>query len=128
MLALSLLYEEDRKVLTLNEPQVWTVIGVFVTALFGLLGFVTTSLTRTIRTEIGSIRTELASEIGSVRGEIGTVRGEIGNVRGEIGSVRNELGSLRNEMNARFDSLSSRIDHIDRDVQFLMKREIEDRP
>ena len=121
MLALSLLYEEDRKVLALNEPQVWTVIGVFVTALFGLLGFVTTSLTRTIRTEIGSIRTELASEIGSVRGEIGTVRGE-------IGSVRNELGSLRNEMNARFDSLSSRIDHIDRDVQFLMKREIEDRP
>lgn len=85
--------------LTLNEPQVWTVIGVFATALFGLLGFVTTSISRTIRTEIGSVRTELGSEIGS----------------------------LRNEMGVRFDSLSSRIDHLDRDVQFLMKRELEDR-
>ena len=74
--------------LTLNEPQVWTVIGVFATALFGLLGFVTTSISRTIRTEIGS---------------------------------------LRNEMHVRFDSLSGRIDHLDRDVQFLMKRELEDR-
>ena len=74
--------------LTLNEPQVWTVIGVFASALFGLLGFVTTSISRTIRTEIGS---------------------------------------LRNEMNVRFDSLSGRIDHLDRDVQFLMKRELEDR-
>ena len=88
--------------LTLNEPQVWTVIGVFATALFGMLGFVTSSISRTIRTEIGSVRSE-------------------------IGSVRNEVGSLRGEMNARFDSLSSRIDHLDRDVQFLMKRELEDR-
>ena len=95
MLALLPRNEEDRRVLTLNEPQVWTVIGVFATALFGMLGFVTSSLSRTVRTEIAS--------------------------------VRNEVGSLRGEMNARFDSLSSRIDHLDRDVQFLMKRELEDR-
>jgi hypothetical protein len=86
-------------VLTLNEPQVWTVIGVFATALFGMLGFVMTSIQRTIRTEIASVRTELGSEIGY----------------------------LRSEMGVRFDSLSSRIDHLDRDVQFLMKRELEDR-
>ena len=85
--------------LTLNEPQVWTVIGVFATALFGMLGFVMTSIQRTIRTEIGSVRTGLGSEIGS----------------------------LRHEMGVRFDSLSGRIDHLDRDVQFLMKRELEDR-
>lgn len=85
--------------LTMNEPQVWTVIGVFATALFGMLGFVMTSIQRTIRTEIGSVRTELGSEIGS----------------------------LRHEMGVRFDSLSGRIDHLDRDVQFLMKRELEDR-
>lgn len=91
--------EEDRKVLTLNEPQVWVVIGVFASALFGMFGFVTTSLTRTIRTELNAVRSELGSEISS----------------------------LRQEMNVRFDSLSSRIDHLDRDVQFLMKRELEDR-
>ena len=85
--------------LTFNEPQIWTVIGVFATALFGMLGFVMTSIQRTIRTEIGSVRTELGSEIGS----------------------------LRHEMGVRFDSLSGSIDHLDRDVQFLMKRELEDR-
>lgn len=81
--------------LALNEPQIWTVIGVFATALFGMLGFVTTSLSRTIRSEISSVRKELSSDISS----------------------------LRFEMGARFDTLSGRIDHLDRDVQFLMKRE-----
>ena len=98
-MALSTQYEEDRKVITLNEPQVWTVIGVFAIALFGMLGFLMSSIQRIIRTELGSVRTELGSEIGS----------------------------LRYEMGVRFDSLSARIDHLDRDVQFLMKRELEDR-
>lgn len=73
--------------LTLNEPQIWAVIGTFAATLFGMLGFLMTSMQRTIKTEIGS---------------------------------------LRIEMNARFDSLSGRIDHLDRDVRFLMKRELED--
>ena len=87
-MALSTQYEEDREVLTLNEPQIWAVIGTFAAALFGMLGFVMTSMQRTIKTEISS---------------------------------------LRHEMGARFDSLSGHIDHLDRDVQFLMKSELEDR-
>mgnify|MGYP003554644257 CR=1 FL=1 len=45
--------------------------------------------------------------------------------------VRSEIGGLRGEMNARFDSVEirfngvdARIDNLDRDVQFLMHREI----
>ena len=38
--------------------------------------------------------------------------------------VRSEIGGLRGEMNARFDAVNSRIDNLDRDVQFLMNREI----
>ena len=70
--------------LTWNEPQIWTIIGVFASALFGMLGFLMTSFTRAIKTE---------------------------------------LSSLRSEMNVRFDALTGRLEHIDRDVQFLMKRE-----
>lgn len=92
--------------LTLNEAQTWAVIGTFAAGLFGMLGFVLTAIQRTIRVEIGSVRTE----IGSVRTELGS-----------------DLNSLRHEMGVRFDSLSGRIDHLDRDVQFLMKRELEDR-
>jgi hypothetical protein len=106
LLALFPQYEEDRNVLTLNESQTWAVIGTFAAGLFGMLGFVLTAIQRTIRTEIGSVRTE----IGSVRSQLGS-----------------EISSLRQEMGVRFDSLSGRIDHLDRDVQFLMKRELEDR-
>lgn len=45
-------------------------------------------------------------------------------VRSEIGGLRGEIGGLRGEMNARFDAVNSRIDSLDRDVQFLMTREI----
>lgn len=67
----------------MNEPQVWTVIGVFATALFGMLGFVFAMMTRTMKAEFASVRAEIAG-------------------------------------------LSTRIDHLDRDVQFLMKREFGD--
>ena len=69
----SLLSRKNRKVLTLNEPQVWTVMGVFATALFGMLGFLLTGLIRI--------------------------------------------------MKAEFAVVNTRIDHLDRDIQFLMKRE-----
>lgn len=74
----------------MNEPQVWTVIGVFATALFGMLGFVFRMMTQTLKAEFLSVRAEFAS------------------VRAEIAG------------------LSTRIDHLDRDVQFLMKREFGD--
>lgn len=74
----------------MNEPQVWTVIGVFATALFGMLGFVAGMLTRMLRSEFNSVR----SEFTAIRAEIA--------------------------------ALSTRIDHLDRDVQFLMKREFGD--
>ncbi len=38
--------------------------------------------------------------------------------------VRSEIGGLRGEMNVRFDAVNGRIDNLDRDVQFLMNREI----
>ena len=53
-----------------NEPQVWTLIGVFGTALFGMLTLMSTMFVRTLRTEIGSLRTEMQAEFASVRTEI----------------------------------------------------------
>ncbi|GAA0193713.1 hypothetical protein GCM10008944_08180 [Cytobacillus oceanisediminis] len=60
-----------------NEPQVWTLIGVFGTALFGMLTLLSTMFVRILRTElrsvrgeIGSLRTEMQAEFASVRTEI----------------------------------------------------------
>jgi len=60
----------------MNDPQIWTLIGVFAAAMLGGFTLVVTSLTRVIRAEIGGLR------------------GEIGGLRGEI-----------NGLNARFDHL-----------------------
>ncbi|QAY61716.1 hypothetical protein ET475_04700 [Microbacterium protaetiae] len=88
----------------MNEPQVWTLIGVFAAGLFGMLTLMSTMFVRVVRSEISGVR----SEVGSVRSEIASVRDT---VTAEIGSVRAEIHRL----DQRFDTL-------DRDVQAIAKR------
>ena len=112
----------------MNEPQIWTMIGVFTALMFGMLTIASTLFVRVVRTEIGGLRHEL---LGEIRGEVGTLRGEIGR---EFGSIRAEftaeMGSIRSEIATEFgsirgelQSLNSKVDGLDRDVQLLMNRE-----
>ena len=78
--------------ITVTEPQVWTMIGLMAGIFFGTMTLISTMFTRVVRSEFGG--------------------------------VRSEIGGLRGEMNARFDAVNGRIDNLDRDVQFLMNREI----
>jgi hypothetical protein len=43
-------------VLEVNEPQIWVLIGVFATAIFGMIGIVTTNFNRTLTTALGALR------------------------------------------------------------------------
>lgn len=43
----------------MNEPQVWTLIGVFAAALFGMLTLMSTMFVRILRTEIQGIHRRL---------------------------------------------------------------------
>ena len=61
------------RVLTVNEPQVWTLIGVFAAGMFGMITIVTTMFTRVVRTEIQSLRVELKGDIAELRGEIRSI-------------------------------------------------------
>ena len=54
----------------MNEPQVWTLIGVFAAGTFGMVAVVTTMFTRVLRSEIGGLRTEIKGEIAELRTEI----------------------------------------------------------
>lgn len=96
----------------MTEPQVWTLIGVFAAALFGMLTLMSTMFVRVIRTEIGGLRSEMRGEIGGLRGEM----------RGEIGGLRGEIIGLRAEMTARFETVDRRFDYLERDVQAFTKR------
>jgi hypothetical protein len=95
----------------MTEPQVWTLIGVFAAAVFGMITVVSSLFVRVIRSEIGGLRGEMLGEISGLRGQM----------LGEISGLRDEVGGLRGEMNARFEAMDRRFDYLDRDVQALMK-------
>lgn len=82
----------------MTEPQVWTLIGVFAAALFGVLGAIVPLITRTITAEIRTQGAEL-------RGEIRT---EISGLRGELAAVEHRL--------------SERINALDGDVQAIARQ------
>ncbi|WP_245958756.1 hypothetical protein [Microbacterium bovistercoris] len=72
--------------LTITEPQAWTLIGVFAAGLFGMITLMSTMFVRIIKTEIGSVR----SEIGSLRSEI----------HSEFRGVHQRIDRLDSDVNA----------------------------
>ena len=50
----------------MNEPQVWTLIGVFAAGMLGMTTLVSTMFIRVVRTEIRGLRSELIGEIRNV--------------------------------------------------------------
>jgi len=61
-----LLGDDNEEVLTMTEPQVWTLIAVFATATFGMLVIVSTLFVRVLRAEIGGLRTEMTARIDNL--------------------------------------------------------------
>ncbi len=87
--------------ITVTEPQVWVLIGVFAAAMFGMIGIVTSSFNRTLTAAISGVRTE-------------------------ISGVRTEISGLRDVMDARFDAVDAKFDAkfdvLDRDIQALSRQ------
>ncbi|AQY02963.1 hypothetical protein LJR044_003467 [Microbacterium foliorum] len=91
----------------LSDPQAWTMIGIFASAMLGGMTLMTTQFSRVLRAEIGGLRGELGGEIVGLRSELG---GEIGGLRGEL---RGEIDVLRTEMRAGFEVMNVRLDSLD---------------
>lgn len=83
--------------ITLTEPQIWTIIGVFAATLLGTMTLLSTVLMRSISGQITSLRNEMMT--------------------GFTG-----FASLRAEMSARFETVNVRLDNLDRDVRALSER------
>jgi hypothetical protein len=98
--------------LTLTEPQIWVLIGVFAAAIFGMMGIVTTSFNRTLTS--------------AIRGLEDKVDGRIGGLDGRIDGLHAEINGLRETMDARFAAMdakfSGKFDLLDRDIQALSRR------
>lgn len=95
----------------MTEPQVWTLIGVFAAAMFGMMTLLSTMFLRTMQNGFDSVRTELRNEFASVRTEF----------RNEFASVRTESGSEFTSVRTEIRALHERIDHLDRDVSAIYR-------
>jgi hypothetical protein len=97
--------------LGMNEPQIWTLIGVFAAGMFGTITLMSTMFVRMMQNGFDSVRKEFKSEFASVRTEF---RSEFANVRMEL---KSELASVRTEIQA----VNGRIDHLDRDLNAVYR-------
>jgi hypothetical protein len=123
-----------REAHTVNEPQAWTLIGVFAAVMLGGMSLTTTLIMRSTKSAIDGLRAEMIGGHAALRAEMigghAALRGEmIGGHAALRGEITGGLTGLRAEMNARFDGVDARLDatdariaHLDRDVTFLMTR------
>ncbi len=88
----------------MNEPQVWTLIGVFAASMVGVI----TLVLRMMNTQFAAV----TRQFDSMNRQFDSMRQEL----------RSEIASLRNENSARFETLGAQISHLDRDVQAISKR------
>jgi uncharacterized protein YlxW (UPF0749 family) len=84
---------------TMNEPQVWTLIGVFAAAIFAMFGLVSGLFTQVVRAEIGKVTVEIRA-----------------------------LDHKVEKLDSRFERLERKVDDIDRDVQAISRHVFPDRP
>ncbi len=84
----------------MNDPQVWTLIGVFTTIMLGAMTLMTVQINRTIAASINGLRGEMI---------------------GRIDGVHHRIDGLHGEMNARFDTMDTKFEHLDRDVTALSR-------
>lgn len=89
----------------MDDPQVWTLIGVFTTMMLGGMTLMTMQFSRVIRAEIGGLRGEL--------------RGEIGGLRGDLSG---RLENLEGRLTGRIDALEHKVDSLDKEVANLATR------
>ena len=77
----------------MTEPQVWALIGVSAAGMFGMIGVVTASLERTLKSTIDSVRVEIAG-------------------------LRDTMDARLEAMDAK---LSGKFEVLDRDIQVLSR-------
>jgi len=61
---------DNGKVIDVTEPQVWVLIGVFATAIFGMLTWQTISFNRALKTSIDSLREVMNARFDTVDSKI----------------------------------------------------------
>ena len=68
----------------MNDPQVWTLIGVFTAAILGGMTLMTTQLSRIIRAEVDRIDGTLSARIDGVDARLGRIEAKVDDLDKEV--------------------------------------------
>jgi len=68
----------------LNDPQVWTLIGVFAAVMLGGMTLMTTQLSRVIRSEVARIDGTLSARIDGVDARLGRIESKVDDLDKEL--------------------------------------------
>ena len=85
---------------TLTEPQVWVLIGVFTAAFFGMIGIVSTSLTRTMNSRFEAMDARFGSFAST---------------------MDSRFEAMEARVDAKFDIITIKLENMDRDIQALSR-------
>lgn len=88
----------------MNDPQVWTLIGVFAAAILGGITLLTTQLNRTIIAGFKAIDARFVT------------------VEKTMDAKFDAVDAKFDAVDAKFDAVHVKLDHLDRDVSALSKR------
>ncbi|MFE7198228.1 hypothetical protein [Microbacterium oxydans] len=79
----------------LNDPQVWTLIGVFAAVMLGGMTLMTTQLSRVIRAEVDRVEGTLSAKIDRVEG---TLSVRIDGLDARLGRIETKVDDLDREL------------------------------
>lgn len=68
----------------MNDPQVWTLIGVFAAVMLGGMTLMTTQLSRVIRAEVGRVDATLSARIDGVDARLGRIESKVDDLDKEL--------------------------------------------
>lgn len=68
----------------LDEPQVWTLIGVFAAVMLGGMTLMTTQLSHVIRAEIGRIDGTLSARMDGIDARLGRIESKVDDLDKEL--------------------------------------------
>jgi hypothetical protein len=99
-----------------NDPQIWTLIGVFAAVMLGGMTLMTTQLSRVIRTQVDRVEGVLSERIDRVEG---TLSHRIDKVEGVLTA---RIDRVEGVLTARIDAIDQKVDDLDTEIADLAKR------
>lgn len=85
----------------MNDPQIWTLLGLFAAIMLGGMTLMTTLLTRAMTAAIGGVNAR---------------------IDGLAGEMNARFDAVETTMSAKFETVNVKLEHLDRDVTAISKK------